>query len=334
MLRQLEQGIKRLSEKGATALSEFADDALIKNMLYYIATSDRSVSYTAKICKLYQLDQALPDEHTLKQIQTLDVPDGQAVHSVVQAILSETATIKDNIEQVVRHPNAGMEELTSVTSALKQVADTLAALGLASARNVVNEQWHLLNKVLLQQQMPADDSLMDMAAALLNVEAHLMGDAKQGQLDSFNSSLQQMGIDDAQAVLLIEARNTLEQTKDDIVAFIGSQWDHRKIAAIPENLHQIHGGLSMIPLPQAAQIIAACSDYFQQQLLEQKRIPDWDELDTIADVVMAIDYYLERLTEDGRGTNISLLQTAKSHLESLGVTVSDWQEPNMSDAIK
>ncbi|MCK5885651.1 MAG: Hpt domain-containing protein, partial [Alcanivorax sp.] len=62
-------------------------------------------------------------------------------------------------------------------------------------------------------------------------------------------------------------------------------------------------------------------------LLSNKQVPDWKQLDTLADAVTSIEYYLERLA-DGISDNDAILRVAEDSLASLGFPVG--QEPTWS----
>lgn len=125
---------------------------------------------------------------------------------------------------------------------------------------------------------------------------------------------------EASGALLRESRNTLEQVKSAIVNFIASQWDTREIEHVPGLLHSIRGGLSLIPLDRVAAMLASAERYISDVLLGSKQVPDWKQLDILADAVTSIEYYLERLAE-GIGENDSILRVAEDSLASLGFPV-------------
>ncbi|MHA5866356.1 hypothetical protein ACVSMD_28335, partial [Pseudomonas aeruginosa] len=123
-----------------------------------------------------------------------------------------------------------------------------------------------------------------------------------------------------------EARNGLEQAKDAIIEFIASQWNHEHLARVPELLTQVRGGLAMIPLERAATLLETCNRYIQEQLLARKAVPDWQSLDTLADAITSVEYYLERLSEDHASQSDLILDVAEDSLANLGYTL----KPNSS----
>ena len=45
-----------------------------------------------------------------------------------------------------------------------------------------------------------------------------------------------------------------------------------------------------------ARILGACARYIEEQLLTLEITPQWSSLDTLADAITSVEYYLERLS--------------------------------------
>ncbi|MNF48537.1 Hpt domain protein [compost metagenome] len=101
---------------------------------------------------------------------------------------------------------------------------------------------------------------------------------------------------------------------------------------MPELLTQARGGLAMIPLPRAAALLAACNRYIQEQLLARKAVPNWQSLDTLADAITSVEYYLERLSEDHAAQGDLILDVAEESLEALGYPLRD--KPSILDRVE
>src|SRR5690606_5785931 len=93
--------------------------------------------------------------------------------------------------------------------------------------------------------------------------------------------------------------------------------------SVPATLREIRGGLEIMPLPRPARILGACARYIEEQLLENETRPQWATLDTLADAITSVEYYLERLTGGGRKEeNDLLLSVAEESVSSLGYAVA------------
>lgn len=329
LLRELDSEIRRLTDEHADILQQPAPEALLKHLLYYVARARELDSpQVSALRDAYRLNQALPSEDDVDAARTrVSGPGRDAIHSVVGALNEEMAKLKDQLDLFVRSELRQNSELEDLLPGLRQVANTLAVLGLGIPRKVVTEQVELVEKLSSQAELVDDGTLMDIAGALLYVEASLAGLDSDGQRESsaeeasdspVNLGSRELG--EASGALLRESRNTLEQVKSAIVNFIASQWDTREIEHVPGLLHSIRGGLSLIPLDRVAGMLASAERYITDVLLGSKQVPDWKQLDILADAVTSIEYYLERLAE-GIGENDSILRVAEDSLTSLGFPV-------------
>ena len=335
LLRELDAEIRRLTDEHSSILQQPVPEALFKHLLYYVARArDLEMPQVSALRQAYQLDDALPSDSDVDAARTrVSGPGRDAIHSVVSALNEELARLKDQLDLFVRAELRQNDELEELLPGMRQVANTLAVIGLGIPRKVVTDQIELVEKLSTQSDTVDDGTLMDIAGALLYVEASLAGldsdrhePAATGD-NEFHLGSQELG--EANEALIRESRNTLEQVKSSIVNFIASQWDTREVEHVPELLHSIRGGLSLVPLERVADMLASAERYVTDVLLNGKQVPDWKQLDTLADAVTSIEYYLERLA-DGITENDAILRVAEDSLASLGFPVG--QEPTWQQA--
>ncbi|MDL0430858.1 Hpt domain-containing protein [Marinobacter sp. TBZ242] len=339
LLRELDAEVRRLTDEHVDILQQPVPEALLKHLLYYVARArDLDTPLVQELRNDYRLEQALPSDDDVDAAKNrVSGPGRDAIHSVVSALNEELAKLKDQLDLFVRSELRQNDELEELLPGLRQVANTLAVLGLGIPRKVITEQIELVEKLSAQAEAVDDGTLMDIAGALLYVEASLAGLDSDRHSESQSSDEDQQGISmgsrelsEASGALLRESRNTLEQVKTAIVNFIASQWETGEIEHVPGLLHSIRGGLSLIPLDRVADMLASAERYVTDVLLGGKQVPDWKQLDTLADAITSIEYYLERLAE-GIEDNESVLRVAESSLDSLGFPVGrepTWQHPS------
>ncbi|MFW5823535.1 MAG: Hpt domain-containing protein, partial [Marinobacter sp.] len=340
LLQELDGEIERLTREPNDILRQPVPETLFRNLLYYVAQArDAETPYITDLRDRYRLEQAMPAEADFDG----SGPGREAIHSVVLALNEEVARLKDQLDLFVRDQNRQNRDLEELLPGLRQVANTLAVLGMGNPRRIIGEQLELVERLLDQSETVDDGTLLDIAGALLYVEATLsgldrdrnltQGDARgAGADEDAGPGRQELG--EAHTALLRESRNALEQVKSAVVNFIASQWDPREIEHVPEMLASIEGGLKVIPLERPALVLGAARNYIQQVLLERKRIPDWKQLDTLADTVTSIEYYLERLA-DGISDNESVLRVSEESLRSLGFPPGEsptWVEDQAGNA--
>ena len=332
LLRQVDREFKRLVDQGADAMNQPAPDELIKNLLFYVAKASDQSPRVRAVKDEYRLDDALPGAALVDEERArLAGPDRDAMRSVVGALCEELVRVKDSLDLFVRSDRSGVNELGSLLAPLKQIADTLAVLGFGQPRKVILDQIDVVSALAHGQRQPNDATLMDVAGALLYVEATLAGMVGPSEEPgSEENVLPTTDVEQIHQVVIKEARNGLELAKDAIIEFIASQWNHEHLARVPELLTQVRGGLAMISQERAAKLLENCNRYIQEQLLVRQAVPDWHSLDTLADAITSVEYYLERLSEDHNTQGDMILDVAEESLDSLGYSLKP--RPSILDA--
>ncbi|MGI0118850.1 Hpt domain-containing protein [Zooshikella sp. RANM57] len=330
LLRQIDIELKRVTEEGPESLNQPAPDELLKNLLYYVAKADNETPRIRALKEAFNLVEALPDEDTLNQERDLfSGPDKEAMASVVTVLTDELTSIKEALDLFVRSDRRDMTHFEEQVPVLKRIADTIAVLGLGIPRKVLMEQLDIMQQMVAGNREMDDAALMDIAGSLLYVEATLTGiiDSSTGKQRVTESVVPVSEMSEAHEAVIREARNGLEQAKDAIIEFIASQWNHQNLINVPEVLDAVRGGLIMIPLERAATLIAACRRYVKEQLLDKKQVPQWQALDTLADAITSVEYYLERLAEGNTSQNELILDVAEESLVHLGFSSDDLRQP-------
>lgn len=318
LLRQLDKEIKVLIEKGVAALGEFTRDELIKNLLYYVTNSSETQPRIERLRLQYGLQSA--DETHQPAGDLIAAPDPETMRTVVAALNDELEAIKSALD--VGISGADHSAIEDALPIMKRVADTLAVLGVGDLRKQILVQVEAL-ELAASEGEPSNDTLMNVASEIIAIEQRLAVIASGTSATAEHSAEEQLEIGLAQETVLREARNGLEQAKDAIIEYIASQWDKGHLHNVPALLGEIRGGLAMVPLPRPAAILQACSNFIEEQLLQGDAAPEWSTLDTLADAIASVEYYLERLCGDREEDDELLLGVAEESIEELGYGISD-----------
>lgn len=345
LLRQLDKEIKVLAVHGTKALNSFTNDELIKNLLYYVARAGKHApgfppnSQLQRIFDTYQLEEALLEgKETGEETQNmLSVPDADAMRSVVDAIKEELGLIKNSLDICLAGGNTH-NTLNDALPIVKRVADTMAVLGLGDLRKRLLEQGAALELVVDSDSQLSDEQLLAVASQIIAIENALDSLTEHGGQETSGNNEADITLSRAKESVLRESRNGLEHAKDAIIEYIASQWNRQHLQTVPTTLREIRGGLEIMPLPRPARILGACARFIEEQLLEQDATPQWSTLDTLADAITSVEYYLERLSSGGRKEEIDLLLTvAEESVAGLGYAVAkvsktEQDEPQIAPA--
>ncbi|MHC8359560.1 Hpt domain-containing protein [Pseudomonas sp. LS2P72] len=335
LFKEADKELKRLLEQGIPGINQPAPLELLKSLLFYIAKAEHPTGQMLTMKDRYSLDDALPDSAMVDEERArLAGPDRDAMRSVLAALCEELVRVKERLDLFVRSDRQHTSDLESLLAPLRQIADTLAVLGFGQPRKVIIDQLAVVLSLVQGQREPNDAILMDVAGALLYVEANLAGMVGTVEPESQEDSrLPTTDLTQIHQIVIKEARICLQQAKDMIVDYIDADWDRQHLQPLPALLTQVRGALAMIPLSRAASLIETCNHFIREHLLLDPDHPGWQELDSLADVITSIEYYLERLSDDPEAPGEKLLDVAEKSLASLGFFPIEQQVPVLEDVL-
>ncbi|MEO7062458.1 MAG: Hpt domain-containing protein [Dokdonella sp.] len=327
---RVDREIHRFATSGEAAFSAAPSRELTKSLLYYVAHSTDHGARSSAIRSAYRLDTLLPTANELQHAQgSMTGRNKNLLGTVSAAIKDDLLRVKESLDIFLRSTNADPAELAGQAEVLDRVGDTLGMLGLGVPRRVVGEQRIVIDEMARRQRPFDEGALLDVAGALLYVEASLddhidrLGasneDASGAPDAAVSGSLElpQAEVRKILDALMREAAVNIQQAKQDIIAFIESPWDHARVVQIPRLLEEIAGALRMLGLVDAAELMTAIVRFIEVELIAHHRVPTAEQMDQLADALAAIEYYLEATREQRRNRE-KILDVARESLAGLG----------------
>jgi chemosensory pili system protein ChpA (sensor histidine kinase/response regulator) len=309
-LKRLEPELKSLITNGSDSFNKIPED-LLKNLLFYVAKSETSNARIETIRKEFGLDDALPTSAELDADRNaLSGPDKSTMSSVGNALIEEITGLKDKLDVLVQGKGADASQMSELLPSFKQIGDTMGMLGLGTPRTVVLDQYDVISGFVNDKKIASNTELMDIAGALLYVEASLVGLSERFNGGTEISSPERIQLNDAQHVVLKESIKLVEQVKDKIVEYIPSN-DISLLAEAAALLMNLRGTLIMVPQIEAADIARSCSNILQKQADSQKFPADF-LLNSLAEALSGIEYFLERLEENSQFVDKAILNKARA----------------------
>ncbi|HEB87466.1 MAG TPA: response regulator [Gammaproteobacteria bacterium] len=353
LLGQLDRQFKKIIDYGEHALNVEPPSELLKNILYYVATSRSRGELTDGIKLAFKLDEILPDMGSLEQARAdMAAPNAALMSTVSSVLIEDLLKVKDNLDLFVRSDDRDIEELQPLKETLLQIADTLGMLGLGIQRENVQQQIESISAMQAGSQEVDDSRLMAMADAMLDLENSLNEitaaraanvKAEEGVADVAGYLMQDAEQQKLLKTVVKEARLELDQVKDAINLFSKNPADHSSLEMVPAALDRIKGGISILGLDRAADLLQGCILYIRQNLLEDANVPEPDMLDSLADAISSIEYYLESLAGKW-GQPDAILDVAEYSLKQLQgekadkpnddlVTLSELKQPDREETV-
>ena len=301
LLRRVDLEIKNLAKDGEAALRRPVNMELVEQLLDgAVARDNRSEAVTG-------LQEALARDVSNN---TLAISGRQALGSAAGALQEDLGQVKDKLDLLVRADSIDLDALRLLMTPLKQIGSTLSLLGFESSREIVVDQVEAIESLVV---LGDDDpqAVQSIAGALVQIDENLSS-VIQG---SGQTEVEQI-TSDAQLQVLREARKDLDVIKQNIVDFVTAHWSIGHLQDVPGKLMNIASTLEIIPLPKAIEMLARVSDYISTRLMQGYR-PEWQELDQFADVISALDYYLERLADETSSGAEDILLVAERSLTDI-----------------
>ena len=326
-LAKVEREIKRLAEKGDDAFRSDPPIELTKNLLYFVAHEGSDVGRIGEIRAVFGLSDSTPSDAELAHARgSLTGHNRALLETVAVAIKEDLMRVKDSLDLHLRTPDASAADLSSQVEALDRVADTLGMLGLGVPRRVVQEQRTAIHDVTTGQRRNDESTLLDIAGALLYVEASLDDQvARLGQGDSepvggASPAANPLPTNESRKlleVLIKEAIANFAQARQCFVAFVETHWDHAQLTDVPRLLEEVSGALRILDIQEPSSYLTAVRRFTENELLRRHRVPNGQQMDRLADALASLEYFLEAL-RDRRPNREQILDVARQSLEALG----------------
>lgn len=318
VLRSLEREIKEFIRAGVFALDRQAHPELMKQMLYYVAKSSQSGPHIQSIHQAYGLDRYELGDAYAKKVSLLAGPDPETFRMVATALTEELERIKDSIDLYVRSSEKSSESLDGLMPGLKQISSTLVMLNLEAPRVVVQEQIDSLGDKLDSGAELPDTLLLQAAEALLFVEAEL--ESLTGRVQGVDQGIPNALVGAAAEVVVAESLSSLRKAKDSIHEFLASNEDFNLLESVPNTLRSAYGGLAMLSQSIPAQLVLSASQYVEDDMLAQHKLPDEEAIEALAEVMASVEFCLEGVASH-QPVNDAILARAKVQIAKLGYPV-------------
>ena len=301
---------------------------LLKEMLYLTTLADTGGVRATELRQVFGLAPLPFTDHLLEdESQRLSGPGQSVMRSLSVAIREELTAVKDQLDLIERGVSQ-VDALGILHTQLGKLAKTLGMVGLNSAATSLQHQHGVVAGWVAKGAADEPAALNALADALLYVES-MVGNLERGE--RMNARPAPVGEDDsfavhqlaeARIVVIDEAQAGLALAKRAITAYLESNGDKLHLANVPVSLQAVRGGLWFLGQERAALLVGACADYIQGQMIETTQMPSEQMLETLADALTGLEYYLEggaMMRPEGQP---DVLDVASESVKALGLTVA------------
>lgn len=331
LLSAIEREIKRFQFEGSAVLEREVDPALQKELLYILALSNSDTEQTQAVLSAYGIGRLTYTEAELaREMEFLNGPSANTISSMVAVLTDELHSTKNILERAAQGGAELLSESPELLDTLKKVADILAIVGLIAPSNSLKQEIVKIADWQANHTPVSPDELLVVADTLLYVESTIAGlsnanlsDEKVAQINALSrdAAMANNQIAEAEKIVIDEAETGLLLVKRALSAFAESNYDKGHIRNIVGTLDSVRGGMFLLGLPRAAKVLAGCMRFVEEDLLANDQHPAVQHLlETFADAVISLEYYLDAIKLD-KNADTSVLQIAEESLQALGYNV-------------
>lgn len=332
LLGMIDRQIKSVLTQGPTLLAKEPPQALLKECLYDVALAARPGPVAAQIHQAYAIPaERITDERLQSQRDAMFGPGGSVMRAVVEALREELTFIKEQLDLGARGGQEDEDGFSRVAEALGRIANTLNMLGQQDAGAALKSKLTLIASWDQRAIDGESEEFQAVADVLLYVEnsVAMLLPRLQGTLGAANDEmdeLRQRGmslshLDEARKLVVGESRAGLSLAKRAISSYMDSNWDGMHLTNVPTTLKSVWGGLVFLQMDRAAEVLRSCEGFIANRLIRERAdTPNAHTMETLADAITSVDYYLESL-EDNKPIGEGILEVAEESMQELGFPV-------------
>lgn len=318
LLGQLDRQLKALLQNDGNGQP---DRRLLSDSLYVVGLSEGTKKTTAVREEFLLADYCLTQTQMTAEYELMCGPGGSVIKTVASVLRDELAQVKDTLDIMSRGAKNDAESYQVMADNLNRTAQTLVMLGLLDASQAIRSQSEEVRKWSSEPDQADLHALVD---ALMDVENAVAGLVKRvtpgADMQINNSRVSIYQLDEARALLVGESRSGLSLAKRAISSYLESDRDLMHLANVPSTLQSVAGGLSFMAIERGAGVLRACSRYIDARMLSAEQQPNMADLETLADAISSVDYFLESL-ESNKPIGESILEIAEESVAELGFPV-------------
>ena len=334
LFTRLDHEIKRIIEHSEQSVAEAPDKDLLKNLLYYVACADSQNELLQDVRQEFGLQETLADhKEILQDREGLHAPGRSLLESVQSAISTDLIQVKDSLDLFIRSKSEDLDRLHVLESPLRKLADTLGMVGMGNLRQKLKRQADRIEEIVQSGELPDEQDLMSMAGDILYVETSLENIPHLQQVGVSSQARDSM-LPEGESEKLLEsviheAQLEMVKSKDAVTNYIVSPDKPALLQPVIQQFHAIEGAFRMLDLHEPAEMMADLSVYANNVILKQSKVPAMEELNTFADAVTSIEYFMESIVE-GIGINTEILDVARQALDELGAVPAGSEDIDIS----
>ena len=291
---------------------------LIRGFSYLFLVSGTVNQNVRSLVEDYAIKPLFFNENDIKlERDNLVRPNAAANRSLMNELATELTTVKDSFELAfktseLQHP----VDFSTLIDPIKDISRIFDMANMSDSFEIVQqilarvEQWHSEKSLLSEEEF---SEIADQLTLIEN-QTHQVN---SGTVLSQDRGRVQLGIlQEAQQHVIAETKDGLALTKRSIDAYLSSGGDSMNLANLTTLMETVRGGTLFLGLKHVTDILKICQEYIQSNLIGSADPTQPEALETLADVIISVEYYLENM-DMNLNSNSKLLILAEDGIKEL-----------------
>lgn len=322
LLGQLDRQLKALAQNDGNGQP---DRQLLGDCLYLAGLAEEGERVARAKESFGLAGLCLTQGQMTQEYEIMCGPGGSVIRTVAQVLTEEMAQVKDTLDVMSRGAKNDPESYAAMADSLSRTSQTLVMLGLLDSSQAMRRHADAMRGWTGAPDPEALSNLVDVLMDVENAVAGLVRRVTPGtEAATGNPQISIHQLDEARALLVAESRSGLSLIKRAISSYLESNRDLLHLANVPSTLQSVGGGLSFLGIARGAAVLQSCSRFIEARMMEGDEQPSLTDMETLADAISCIDYYLESL-EAHKPIGDGIIELAEESVAELGFPVASAQ---------
>jgi len=325
LFMKVEKYLREMALVGSVVTSKSAPDSLTKELLYILALSGSESENVKKALEAYDVTTLDFTEKTLNaESKRLFGPGADVLRSLSSALQEEMSQLKDKLDILERSGDPKVADIDFICGVFDRLSSTLMMLDLSNISIACDQQATRLSGWKESLDSVSEQELLSVADAILGIEQAIKRFEETGiqseiEVVSRENSDEIPYLAEAILVVIEESISGLALAKRSITSYIESKGDKLHLANVTLVMDCIRGAMVVTEHDRVARIVINCIDCIRVELCESEVLPDDRILETLADALTSLEYYIESMLVS-ETENDALLKLSEESLSSIGYT--------------
>ncbi|KZY33396.1 hypothetical protein A3749_01085 [Oleiphilus sp. HI0078] len=323
LFMKVEKYLREMALVGTVVTSKSAPESLHKELIYLLAISGYYSQQVNAVLEGYKVSLLDFDEKSLSaESKRLFGPGADVLKSLSNALQEELIQLKEKLDILERGDAPSDEDMQFIVGVFERLSSTLSMLDLKKISLACDQQIEAIKTWQGTGTDVAEQDLFAVADAVLGIEQAIKRFEETGiqgevELQSAHKDGETPYLSEATIVVIDESKSGLGLAKRSISSYVESQGDKLHLATVYTVMDSIRGAMSIIGEERLTSLLLKCMSCIQQELVDGDTMPDQTLLETLADALTSLEYYIESMTK-AQTQNDALLKLSEESLASIG----------------